>query len=636
MEQDTSYSPFTIGTAGHVDHGKSSLVKALTGYDPDVLREEKERGLTIELGFTYLDLGDDIGAGLIDVPGHEKFLRMAVAGVTGVDVVLFVIAADEGVMPQTKEHLSILNYLGCKRGVIALTKADTVDEEWIELMIEEVRDFVAGSFLAEAEIIPVSSIEGTGLDELRTALRAHLENVRLKSDEGPFRMPIDRVFTLRGFGTIVAGTIQSGKVEVKDELEIQPLGEKVRVRGIQNQHRDVPSAGTGTRAALNITGVDANVISRGFEIADINLLIPTDRLDIRFKIEPGQTITHRQFVRFHKATAEVMAKLLLLEGDVAEGPASVLCQLELDEPVVATRYEPFIVRHHSELRLLGGGVILDIFPTRHRRKDWVLEQMHGIEDAGDDINKLLVALFKRKRGPYIAYDAAELARELCLPEKDAVAIADKAAEEGYIVKIGSEYLLPGDYRQLLDDCVRITGDILKKDKLKAEVGRDEIKGALGVEVTAISVAAALSELVEREKLEVSGAGYRIPGSSSSLSPEQQKTIDAIQNAAAKEVMLDGKDIKNALGRLKDFDQMFKYAASRGLLIHLGEGYVAHPDVIEQQKEKIREYLAEHGAVRPTDYKNVVNLSRKQVTLLLDYFYDTGVTVRESGTHRLPG
>jgi len=189
MEKETSYSPYTIGTAGHVDHGKSSLVKALTGYDPDVLKEQKERGLTIELGFTYLDLGDGIGAGLIDVPGHEKFLRMAVAGVTGIDVVLFVIAADEGVMPQTKEHLSILNYLGCKRGVVALTKADTVDEEWAELMIEEVRDFVADSFLADSDIIPVSSTKETGIDILRAALAKQLEDVRLKSNEGPFRMP---------------------------------------------------------------------------------------------------------------------------------------------------------------------------------------------------------------------------------------------------------------------------------------------------------------------------------------------------------------------------------------------------------------------------------------------------------------
>jgi len=636
MEQETSYSSFTIGTAGHVDHGKSSLVKALTGYDPDVLKEEKERGLTIELGFTYLDLGDDIGAGLIDVPGHEKFLRMAVAGVTGIDVVLFVIAADEGVMPQTREHLSILNYLGCNRGVIALTKADTVDEEWLELMIEEVREFVADSFLADSEIIPVSSTEGTGLDLLRAALKEHLAGVRSKSDEGPFRMPIDRVFTLRGFGTIVAGTVQSGSVKTKDELEIQPLAQKARVRGIQSQHQDVTQVGTGVRAALNITGVDADAISRGFEIAAINLLVPTDRLDVRLRVETGQTVIHRQMVRFHKGTAEMMARLILLEGDAVEGPASTLCQLELDEPIVATRFEPFIVRHHSELRLLGGGVILDLFPTRHRRKDWVLQQMRAIEDAGDDINLLLVALFKRKRGPYIAYDAAELARELCLPEKDAVRIADEAAEGRYIVKIGSEYLLPDDYQRLLTDCVRITGEIMNRDKLKAEIGRDEIKGALGMEVTPLSVAAALSALVEQGKIETAGAGYRIPGSKSSLSPEQQKTIDAIQNAAAQEVMLDGRELKSALGHLKDFDQMFKYAASRGLLIHLGEGYVAHPDKIEQHKKIIHEYLSEHGSVRPADYKNVINLSRKQVTLLLDYFYDIGVTVRESGTHRLPG
>ncbi|MCP4231147.1 MAG: selenocysteine-specific translation elongation factor [bacterium] len=636
MDGDNLYSQYTIGTAGHVDHGKSSLVKALTGYDPDVLKEEKERGLTIELGFTHLDLGDGISAGFIDVPGHEKFLRMAIAGVTGIDVVLFVIAADEGVMPQTIEHLAILDYLGCERGVIALTKSDMVEEEWLELMTEEVADFVRGSFLADSEIIPVSSPEGTGLGQLRAALKEQLKNVRIKSDDGPFRMPIDRVFTLRGFGTIVAGTVESGSAKVKDELEVQPLGQKARVRGIQSQHKDVPGVDTGVRAALNITGVDANDIERGFEITALNLMVPTDRLDVRLRVEPGQNVIHRQKVRFHKGTTEVMARLKLLEADIIEGGTSALCQLELEEPVVATRFEPFIIRHHSELNLMGGGTILDVFPTRHRRKDWVIKQISAIENAGGDINELLVALFKRKRGPYIAYDVTEIARELCLPEKDAARIADEAAKAEYIVKLGNEYLLPEDYEALLEKSVEAVGDLMGKDALKAEVGRDEIRGALGMEVSPHGIATVLGKLVAEGQLETVSAGYRIPGHSASLSDEHKKTLDAITAAANKSIMVDTKEIKSSLGRLSGYEQMFKYAVSRGLLVNLGEGYISHPDVIERQKDKIREYLTKNGTVRPADYKNVVNLSRKQVTLLLDYFYDIGVTVRESGTHRLPG
>jgi selenocysteine-specific elongation factor len=628
-------TPYTVGTAGHVDHGKSALVKALTGYDPDVLPEERERGLTIDLGFTYLDLGDETGAGLIDVPGHEKFLKTAVAGIAGIDAVLFVVAADEGVMPQTREHLAALSYLGCERGVVALTKTDLVDDEWLELVTEELCEFFAGTFLENAPVIPTSAVDARGLDELRAALRETLADVPAPTPEGPFRMPVDRVFTLRGFGTIIAGTVASGRVRVKDELILMPSGKPVRVRGIQTQHTDVDEASVGMRTALNITGADEDEIARGDEIAAPNYLVPTDRLDVRLFVESEHTIKHRQRVRFHHGAAEVLGIILLLETDVTEGPASCLAQIELDDPIVTTRYERFIVRHASNLRLLGGGKILDLYPTRHRRKDWVIEQIEDIEKAEGDYVRLLSALFRRRRGPRVTYSEDELAKELCLPREMARRVITDAISAGVTVKLGPDCVAAGQMEELLSACLKAVVNALIKNPMKESVGRSEVLGALKLEISPEAVGSALDVLVERGELEKTAGGYVPPGHKVELTPAQIGTLESIEREVRNVLVMDIYELEKRFGGNPDFEAMLKYAVSSGRVIDPAEGVLIHPDTADRLAKELVDYLKDHDEIRVAEYKDLLGVSRKHATAILDHFYLTGVTVRTKGSHRLP-
>jgi selenocysteine-specific elongation factor len=629
-------TPYTVGTAGHVDHGKSALVKALTGYDPDVLPEERERGLTIDLGFTYLDLGDGIGAGLIDVPGHEKFLKTTVAGIAGIDAVLFVVAADEGVMPQTREHLAALSYMGCERGVVALTKTDLVDDEWLELVTEDLRGFFAGTFLENAPIIPTSAVDGRGLDELRAVLREILAGVSPPSSEGPFRMPVDRVFTLRGFGTVIAGTVASGRVRVKDELVLMPSAKSVRVRGIQTQHTDVNEASAGMRTALNITGAGEDEIARGDEIAALNYLVPTDRLDVRLFVEPEHKIKHRQRVRFHHGAAEVMGRMLLLETGKADGPESYLAQVELDDPLVTTRYERFIIRDASDLRLLGGGKILDLYPTRHRRKDWVVEQIEAIERAEGDYVKLLGALFRRKRGPRVTYSEEELAKELCLPREMARKVIGEAVSAGVMVKLGPDYLAAEQLNDLLDDCLAAVNSKLAKDPMKESVGRNEVPGALKLEISPEAAASALDMLVERSRLERTAGGYIPPGHTVKLTQGQIDTLERIEREVRNVLVMDVHELEKLFAGNPDFETMLKYAVSSGRVIDPAEGVLIHPDTATRLAEELVKYLKEHDEIRVAEYKDLLGISRKHATAILDHFYLTGVTARTKGSHRLPG
>lgn len=635
MDDAERITPYTVGTAGHVDHGKSTLVKALTGYDPDVLPEERERGLTIDLGFTYLDLGDGVGAGLIDVPGHEKFLKTTVAGIAGINAVLFVVAADEGVMPQTREHLAALGYMGCERGVVAITKTDLVDDEWLELVTEDLREFFAGTFLEDAPIIPTSAVSGRGLDEIRTALKDVLAEVPEPSSDGPLRMPIDRVFTMRGFGTIIAGTVSSGEVRVKDTLVLMPSAKPVRVRGIQTQHTDVEEASAGMRTALNITGADEDEITRGDEIAASNYLVPTDRLDLRLIVEPGYEIKHRGVVLFHHGAAKVRGLLLLLETDVAKGPGSYLAQIELDEPLVTTRYERFIIRQTSDRRLAGGGKILDLYPTRHRRKDWVIEQVKAIEAAeGDDV-ALLVALFEHKRGPRVTYSEEELAKELCLPREMARRVIADAISAGVMVKLGQEYLAAERLTDLLNDCLEAVKGILARDLMKESVGRSEVLGALKLKISPEAVGSALDMLVERGELEKTAGGYVPPGHTAELSQAQIDTLESIEREVKNVLVMDIHELEKRFGGNPDFETMLKYAISSGRVIDPAEGVLIHPDTANSLAKDLEEYLKDHDEIRVAEYRDLVGLSRKHATAVLDHFYLKGVTVRAKGSHRLP-
>ncbi|HEX7066134.1 MAG TPA: selenocysteine-specific translation elongation factor [Bacillales bacterium] len=368
---------YTIGMAGHIDHGKTELTKALTQIDTDRLKEEKQRGVSIELGYAPFQLNDEMQVSIIDVPGHEKFIRQMIAGVAGIDLVVIVIAADEGVMPQTEEHLEILSFLGIERAVIAVTKVDKVDNELLELVKEDVKDAVSGTSFVTADMVCVDSVSGRGIGELKETLEGKLEKAPMKSTSGPFRLPIDQVFTIQGQGTVVRGTVFEGSVKESDTLKVLPQNKEVRVRQLQAQHERVKEARAGQRAAMNLGGISANEISRGDVVVSSNHYLTTNRMDISLNTVSDLKIPLKQRapVKVHIGTSIMMGRIIFFDRKQLDSENEVVCQLELEAPVVAKRGERFIVRRPSPAETIGGGWVIDAQAEKHRFGDKTIQQL---------------------------------------------------------------------------------------------------------------------------------------------------------------------------------------------------------------------------------------------------------------------
>jgi selenocysteine-specific elongation factor len=373
-----------LGTAGHIDHGKTSLVKALTGIDTDRLLEEKRRGISIELGFARMEIGD-IRFGIVDVPGHERFIKNMLAGAGGIDMVLLVIAADEGVMPQTREHLDIIDFLEVERGVVALTKSDLVDEEAIEIARLDAEEAIASTTIKGASIIPVSATTGAGLDELKRALVDVAASVHTRSESGAFRLPIDRVFVMEGFGTVVTGTCFSGSVGIGDRLDILPSGKQVRVRRIQVHGKDAERAYAGQRTALALHGVSKDEVQRGEHVVSPESLANSYMVDVRLRVSPRwvRPIRHRERIRFHLASSEDLGRIALLEGESVEPGKSALAQIRLETPVVPAVGDRFVVRSYSPMHTMAGGTVIDPHPRKHgRQRIDEIEALRSREEGG--------------------------------------------------------------------------------------------------------------------------------------------------------------------------------------------------------------------------------------------------------------
>ncbi|WP_018132082.1 selenocysteine-specific translation elongation factor [Effusibacillus pohliae] len=375
-----------VGTAGHIDHGKTTLVKALTGLDTDTHKEEKERGISIDIGFAPLTLPDGKRIGVIDVPGHERFIKNMLVGAAGIDLILLVIDANEGIMPQTREHLHIVEMLHVQKGIVVLTKIDTVDDEWLALVTEEVREGLQGTVLADAPIVPVSAYTGQGIDQLRGLIAEVAKEIQPREVNAPFRMPVDRVFSVPGFGTVVTGTILAGSVTVGDAVEIQPSGEQVRVRSIQVHGVVTQKAQAGQRTALNLVGVERSELSRGFVVAAPGVLKPTTLIDARFRLlsDSPRTLTNRMRVRLYVGTSEVFGRVVLLDRDEMQPGEDALIQIDLEAPVVCEAKDHFILRTYSPMYTIGGGVVIDPHPARlhRRRRPHILEELEAREKGG--------------------------------------------------------------------------------------------------------------------------------------------------------------------------------------------------------------------------------------------------------------
>lgn len=617
-----------VGTAGHIDHGKTALIKALTGIDCDRLKEEKERGITTELGFAFYRFGDDLLVGIVDVPGHERFVRHMVAGAWGIDMVLFVIAADESVMPQTREHLDICDLLGIKRGIVTITKKDLVDEEMLELVREEIGDLVKGRFLESAPIVAVSSVTGENMDVLRNEIHKASSAIDERSREGIFRLPIDRVFTIRGFGTIVTGTCISGRVQVGDEVEIYPLDKRAKVRNIQAYHEDVKEAGAGQRVALNLQGIDKQEIERGTIIALPGTLLPASRIDasLRYLKLPFNPIKNNSTLRFHVATTQEEGKLILLDRNAIEPGDEAFVQISFAEPLAVLPGDRFIMRGSYAVQTLGGGVILDIQPKRHVRKPDELRTTYDLLRLGTVQQKLL---YHVRKGGYEGVRKERLAILLGLEARSLDRAVDGLAAENAIKTVGKIVINAPSFAQFKTNLRQLLSDFHNKNPFKIGISKEELRTKLP-KVDSSVFQAALDEWIGQGEVEADKDKVRLVSAGSTgedpLAKWETEILKKLHDFGLTPPSL--QELATLMNmkepNLKD---MLERLVHQGKVIRVKGDMYFHADPIKDLRDKVVFHLKSKGEMAPADFKAITNLSRKYMIPLLEYFDESRLTIR---------
>jgi selenocysteine-specific elongation factor len=623
-----------IGTAGHVDHGKSTLVLALTGIDPDRLREEKEREMTIDLGFAWLTLPNGETVGIVDVPGHRDFVENMLAGVGGIDAALFVVAADEGVMPQTREHLAILDLLGVDKGVVALTKTDVAEsEEWIELVSADVSETLEGTVLEGAPIIPVSARTGRGLDDLVAALQEALARVELRPDRGRPRLPVDRVFTISGFGTVVTGTLTDGVFEVGQEVEIQPQGLKARVRGLQTHKEKVDRAVPGSRVAMNLTGVSKTDVARGSVVTTPGWLRPTVLVDVQLRYLPAapRPLRHNTQIKFFSGAAETVARVRLLGQDRLQPGETGWAQLRLKEPMALVKGDRFIIRIPSPAATVGGGFVVDPYPgRRHRRfRPEVIDRLETLAQ-GSPAEILLQAL--ERRGPTVARelisssglgDAAPEALAELIEEGQAVPLGEDAGGKKQDLASSGQLLAARSWWSALIETLE--GELSTYHAgfpLRVGMAREALRSGLKLDAkvfNAVMARAAAEGLVVEE-----GATVRLPSHEVCLSPDQQRRVDALLDQFRRQphATPSYKDSVAAVG-----EDVLGVLIAQGDLVQVSPDVLFLPRTYEEMVARVRAHIEREGSVTLAQTRDMFQTSRKYAQGLLEHLDEIGVTKR---------
>lgn len=616
---------FVIGTAGHVDHGKSTLVEALTGIDPDRLAEEKEREMTIDLGFAWLTLGEGDEAtevGVIDVPGHRDFIENMLAGVGGIDLALFVVAADEGVMPQTGEHLAILDLLQVAGGVVALTKVDLVTEpDWLELVQLDLHDALAGTVLADAPVVPVSARTGEGIAELRQLLWQQLQKAPPRADKGKPRLAVDRVFSLAGFGTVVTGTLIDGRFHTGDPVEIQPQGHKGRIRGLQTHKTKRDVALPGSRVAVNLTGIDKEQVNRGDVVALPGVVSSTLLLDVTYRHLPDADapLKHNAQVKLFVGAKEVLARTRVLgEAQLLPGQEGWL-QLDLSEPIAVLRGDRFILRRPSPGATLGGGRILDPHPGRkHRRfRPEVVQRLQTL--AQGTPGELLVQALSRLEPT----TESKLLVQVGLDRETAVATLQELIQSRQILLVNQQLITQNGWQQLLHKLQTLVTTYHRENPLRLGVPREELRSRLRLSpalFTPLTSAAVAEQFVIEQ-----GSVFQTPGHAIRFSPEEQSAVDSLLRRCAM-AGVNSPSVKEAKAEVGEA----VYLA----LIDLGELRPLNAEVVyaraeyERLTRQIEQYLRKNKTINAAQVRDLLNTSRKYAIALLEHLDDIKVTRRE--------
>lgn len=628
-----------LGTAGHIDHGKTSLIKAITGTNTDRLKEERKRGITIELGFASLDLPSGRHLGIVDVPGHEKFVKNMVAGATGIDIVTMVIAADEGVMPQTREHMEICTLLGVSHGMVVLTKIDMVDEEWLELVTEDIRDFTVGTFLEEAPIVPVSSVTGDGIPQFIEELDAQSKGVPERSTTGLFRLPVDRVFSMKGFGTVITGTLISGKVNVGDPIIIYPGKTTSKVRGIQVHNQGRESAEAGMRTAINFQGLEKTAINRGDILAREHTLMPSYMVDLEFHFLSGikKPIKNRTQVRFHTGTSETMGNLILLDREELIPGETCAAQIRLDEPVSLIRDDRFVIRSYSPVRTIGGGKVLNPIPTKHKRfQQEIVDGLMELVDAGPEG---IIDYHGRMAGP----SGVNFAQLLLMTNLSAKALA---AAIGAMLNEQTLFLADKENRtyihlDVFDRLKQLSHDVLEQyhrnNPLKPGISKEELKSKFPRQASGKLFTLVLNRMIKEKQLVLEDDTVRLASHTVSLQVDQkalkQQIMDIYHQSGLtppyfREVVEDlDVDPKPAKGVLE-------LLVGEGALIKVKEDLYYDAATVQKLKDELVAHILDKGEISTPEFKDMTGASRKYVIPLIEHFDATNVTIRIGDIRKL--
>ncbi len=631
-----------LGTAGHIDHGKTALIRTLTGIDTDRLKEEKERGITIELGFAHFTLPNGTRLGIVDVPGHEKFVHHMVAGATGMDIVALVVAADEGVMPQTIEHLEICKLLEIPLGLIVLTKIDLIDDpSWFELVEEDIREAVKGTFLEKAPIVKVSSLTGEGIDELIKTLTELSKDVPERDKEGPFRLPVDRVFTIKGFGTIVTGTSASGILSVGDQLTIYPSNITTKARNIQVHGENVQKAEAGQRVAINLQGIEKTEVNRGDVVATPDSIIPTNTLDVfvKFVSNIDKPIKHGSPIRFHVGTSENIGRIFFLEKDKIGGSEETFAQIHLQSKIPTIKGDRFILRSYSPVTTIGGGVVLDPLPKRHKRK--------ARKIASEALKKLIHAKPEQAILWHIneAKTRGITIRELQVKTNtygqrlsNILERLEKVEEIFLVSKETGHYLGRTFIETLERDIISILENYHKENTFRWGMPKELLanKSSSGYPPKTFQIT--LERLVKAGKVSVRQELVKLSSHSILLGDKELKLKEAIEKIYLASPFQPPSPEEVAQKLKEPYDQKFEdlifLMQEEGILVRIKEDIVFHSRSIDEIKNRLIKFLKEHGEISPSQFKELINTTRKYAIPLLEFFDREKLTLRVGDVRKL--
>lgn len=615
-----------IGTAGHIDHGKTTLIKALTGRDTDTLAEEKKRGISINLGFTYFDLPSKKRAGIVDVPGHEKFIKNMLAGASGLDMVLLVVAADEGVMPQTVEHLDILSFLDTQKGIIVLTKCDTVENEFIELVKEDISDKVKGTFLENAEIIEVDSVSKKGINELINKIDEISDEIDGNNENSPARLNIDRVFSVKGFGTVVTGTLIEGMINIDDELQIYPKQINTKIRSIQVHGESVDIAYAGQRTAINISNIKVEDIQRGDVLAAKNSLEEAMMIDVKISLvnHGGKTLKHWDRLRLYHGTREILCRAVPLNKDIIDSGESGFVQLRLEESIVAKKGDKFVVRYYSPMETIGGGIIIDTAPKKHKRFDEKVIEALKIKEKGE-LEDILEEYLKRNLNNYPSKkDIMSYSGE---SEQNVNIALEKLINSNKITLINNMYMHNNQYEKLKEESIKLLEQYHKKHRLRKGILKEEFRSRLENKFKSKEMDILIDKFSKEKILKVNENLVSIYDFKAEFNNKQKKIKDNIKSVLDKngiETLLTIDDICN---KNMYYEEVLE-AMIGSDIEQLDEKYVISNDLYNKLKSEIIKYLKENTEITLGEYRDLLNSSRKNCMIILENFDRKKITKRE--------